>query len=252
MSMRKLDSLEFQAAKIHATPLYAQLSTVFRELITQSKWPQGTALPSEAELARKYGVSVGTARKALETLEDDGWITRKQGRGTFVSDPGEKRADRACKMSLVTTGENVFADCVSETLQIARTQVNAEEAEALSVPRGASVLRIHRRFLVQGRPVMLERQALRADMFPGLENVQDLPADLAKIFQREFGITVRQCTEALAAVAADTELSAALGCDLAAPLVALRRKVEDDSGVAVAYVCRWFLSHNVDYRVALS
>ena len=47
-------------------------------------------MPNELELARHYGVSVGTVRKALEILEDEKLIVRLQGRGTFVCDQSAK------------------------------------------------------------------------------------------------------------------------------------------------------------------
>ena len=45
----------------------------------------GDKLPSQAELVRKYDVSVGTIRQSLANLERRGIIRREMGRGSFVS-----------------------------------------------------------------------------------------------------------------------------------------------------------------------
>ena len=44
-------------------------------------------LPTEQQLARRFGVSRGTLRRALSLLETSGLLTRQRGRGTSVSPP---------------------------------------------------------------------------------------------------------------------------------------------------------------------
>jgi GntR family transcriptional regulator of arabinose operon len=46
----------------------------------------GDRLPSEPELISRYGVSRGTVREALISLEQEGWVRRLQGKGTFVNE----------------------------------------------------------------------------------------------------------------------------------------------------------------------
>jgi GntR family transcriptional regulator of arabinose operon len=46
----------------------------------------GDRLPSEPELIAKYGVSRATVREAIISLEQEGWLRRLQGKGTFVSE----------------------------------------------------------------------------------------------------------------------------------------------------------------------
>src|SRR5437868_2249212 len=44
----------------------------------------GARLPSHHELAEEYGVATLTIHQVLSKMEEDGWIIRQQGRGTFV------------------------------------------------------------------------------------------------------------------------------------------------------------------------
>lgn len=46
----------------------------------------GDRLPSEPELIVKYGVSRATVREAIISLEQEGWLRRLQGKGTFVNE----------------------------------------------------------------------------------------------------------------------------------------------------------------------
>ena len=67
------------------TPLYVQLSRQLRSQIEQGSLRLGGQLPSERELAAEYGISRLTARKALALLRDDGIISARRGRGSFVA-----------------------------------------------------------------------------------------------------------------------------------------------------------------------
>ncbi len=90
--------------KFQLTPLYIQVRDTFAEDIESGVWAIGTQLPEESELARQFGISAGTVRKALDMLEAEGFLERKQGRGTFVIDKEANEAARrvACtKASLL-------------------------------------------------------------------------------------------------------------------------------------------------------
>src|SRR6187200_1751843 len=68
-------------------PLYYQLQEVLKEQIESGVWAPGEALPSEPELARRFGISRVVVRQALAILQDDRQIVRVKGRGTFVAQP---------------------------------------------------------------------------------------------------------------------------------------------------------------------
>ena len=76
-----------------------QLRDALAERIASGEWKPGSAIPNEGDLAREFGVSAGTMRKALSLLENEHLITRRQGRGTYVNDPAaEGLADRFCNI----------------------------------------------------------------------------------------------------------------------------------------------------------
>ena len=76
------------AQKSRQLPLYRQISELLHREIMAGHWQAGDRLPVESELASQLQVAVGTLRKALDRLEQDGLLERRQGSGTYV-----KRAD---------------------------------------------------------------------------------------------------------------------------------------------------------------
>lgn len=70
-------------------PLYLQISELLQREIAAGHWLTGERLPTESQLAQDLGVAVGTLRKALSKLENDGFLERRQGSGTYVTKPPE-------------------------------------------------------------------------------------------------------------------------------------------------------------------
>ncbi len=64
-------------------PLYLQIRNLLRSEILEGKYGKKN-LPGELELVEQYGVSRGTVRQALRSLEQVGMLKRERGRGTFV------------------------------------------------------------------------------------------------------------------------------------------------------------------------
>jgi len=97
--------------KFSIEPLYVQVRNLLAQRLASGVWPPGSVLPNEMELARELGVSSGTVRKALDSLESDRLVVRRQGRGTFVVD--QASGDVAARFSnrpLQETGEAELAE----------------------------------------------------------------------------------------------------------------------------------------------
>ncbi|WP_078554577.1 GntR family transcriptional regulator [Bacillus alkalicellulosilyticus] len=65
-------------------PLYLEVIDKLKEDIKNETYKEGVKLPSEYELSRLYEVSRATLREALRILEEEGFIVRRHGVGTFV------------------------------------------------------------------------------------------------------------------------------------------------------------------------
>lgn len=70
------------------TPVYLQLAAILRQQIQSGEIGPRQPLPSESTLQQRYGVSRGSARRAVQTLAEEGIVITIQGRGTFVKPLG--------------------------------------------------------------------------------------------------------------------------------------------------------------------
>jgi GntR family transcriptional regulator len=84
-------------SRFQVRPLYLQVRDALVERIKDGRWKPGGSLPSEIDLYRDLGVSLGTLRKALGLLEAEKLIVRQPGRGTFVRNLKAPRGRLAAK-----------------------------------------------------------------------------------------------------------------------------------------------------------
>lgn len=66
-------------------PKYRQLKAEIMHLLESGQWKAHDRLPSENEFAARFGMSRQTVRQTLGELEQEGWLYRRQGKGTFVA-----------------------------------------------------------------------------------------------------------------------------------------------------------------------
>lgn len=66
-------------------PKYLKLKENIKELITTGQIKPEEKLPTENDLCEEYNISRHTVRKALNILEQEGFVYKKQGIGTFCT-----------------------------------------------------------------------------------------------------------------------------------------------------------------------
>jgi GntR family transcriptional regulator len=84
-------------------PLYLQIKALLEKSLEVREWGPGAAIPSEIELAGRFGVSQGTVRKAIDALAADNLVVRRQGKGTFVATHTEEQASASASCAFATT-----------------------------------------------------------------------------------------------------------------------------------------------------
>ena len=109
-------------------PLHHQVYLDLRAALDgEGEWKAGDRLPTERELAERYGCSLITVRRALSELVREQRIERTRGRGTFVLFPRIER-DLAGTMSFTEEMQNRGLD--PQTRVLAARSEPAEEAVA--------------------------------------------------------------------------------------------------------------------------
>ena len=122
---------------------YEQLASMLKSELQQILRKGGTKLATEAELSERYHMSRQTVRHALELLEEEGLIERRQGSGSYIKDP--VRMDSVRQIAVITTflddyifpsilhdAQSVFSNAGYSTLVYATENRVSREREILS------------------------------------------------------------------------------------------------------------------------
>lgn len=128
--------------RLAARPLYLQVRDVLVQRIVVGDWKPGATLPNETQLAQQLGISIGTVRKALDLMEVERIVTRRQGRGTFVNDYAS--AEMTFPFSMFHNFEGQRISGLKRARSISRAEATAEEAARLGLRRGDEVIRVAR------------------------------------------------------------------------------------------------------------
>ena len=138
-------------------------------------YASGSRIPSEMELAKYYGVGRITVRRAIEELSRAGYLSRQQGRGTFVCAPKLKRKIRqkddvqsfsdACRVNGMEPGACVISRKI--------LPADSTEAQFFGVPVGTDLICVERVRTADGVPVMLENNAFVLADHPYLQTLAD-------------------------------------------------------------------------------
>ncbi len=125
-------------------PLPIQLREEILGIIEQEELRPGDRLPTEAAIAKRFGVGRTTAREALKLLEQDGTVDVRHGSGRFVSHVATlerpiTRLESVTEM-MAALGYSVTNRVISVTLR----RADAEEATALGLTQSDMVVDLDR------------------------------------------------------------------------------------------------------------
>ena len=204
-------------------PLYREVKRVLTQSLAEGEWQPGVALPSETRLGARFGVSIGTIRKAIDELVAERILVRHQGRGTFVATHNARRT--LFHFFHIVPADGAKEQPQTELLAFGRGRADAECAARLDVAPGAPVYTIRNLLSLAGKPVVLDDITLSAERFPRLtEKVfRERDSTIYQLYQQRYGINVVRSAERLSATLADRTSAKLLGIAPGAPLLRIRR-----------------------------
>ncbi|MDO5697485.1 MAG: GntR family transcriptional regulator [Dermatophilus congolensis] len=226
-----------------------QLRRVLLEEIDAGELSVGSRLGGERELAARYGVSRGTLRAVLGTLEEAGLVRRVPGRGggTFVSRPKVERdlgGIEGVPGFLASQGYRAGSRVICTHMTTPPDRVRA----ALGLAPGELIYFIQRIRLADGRPISIDHGYFPAERFPGL---LDLPlgGSVYELLKDEYDTEPHEAEERIEVAQATDEEAALLSIAPEAPLILVRRLTYDADGHPFEYSKDLFRADRTSIRM---
>lgn len=227
--------------------LYRKVAGDIKAAIAAGEYPPNTRLPSEAELAQRYGVSRGTVRQAFAALRADGMITTRRGaRRVVIGGPRVQSFGEL--LSFSRWARAIGEEPSGRVISLDRRDATGDEAERLGLAPGDPVYCLVRVRLLSGRPVMIERA-----VYPGKVGVLvaglDLEHDSITERLEELGIVFTDAEHVIDAVAASAADARWLDVRPEAPLLRERRLTTDPSARPVEWSDDRYLGSEAAFSV---
>lgn len=231
--------------------VYLEIADAIRQEIVNRKLPVHTKLPSEPELAIKYGAARATVRRALAKLQDEGLIYSRQAVGSFVAEPHvEQDLDQLFSFTefMVYRGMKPGTRLIQKELQ----QIDDPESPVLhylGLRPGAKVVYIRRLRLGGSDPLVIASTWLPEARFPDFWD-QDLKQQSIYEIMSAAGHKPTDAIQTMEAVTLGLEDAALLTVDAGAAALLVRR-VAYASGLPVEYAVDLYRGDRTKFRVRL-
>src|SRR3989441_12730819 len=163
------------------------------ELIDQLR--VGEAIPSERRLSSDLGISRLTLRAALDDLVRDGYLDRRHGSGTYVTEP--KIAQPLTLTSFSDDMRRRGMTPGSRTLELTSTLAGARLAHRLRGSPQARLFRVKRLRLADSMPMAMEILHVPEALVPGLTRADFEGRSFYELLRERYGITVASGTQSI-------------------------------------------------------
>ncbi len=235
-----------------SSPLHEQVSNAISDKIRSGEFPVGSRLPGEAELMRIFGVSRGTVRRSLRTLNEAGYAQTFHGKGTFVragrSIPSIGQALVGLGEALSYSEKNMKTHVISKSKVIA-TQVNNAPCE---LEADEEVLLLDRVRYLDEIPVARLRNWVRTKLTPGICNIDFESTSLFNALDVCSIRPVASGQRSFEAVTAPEDVAESLSLSSLAPLLFIRQVTFFDDGTPVEWSDVWMDSSQIAVMTILS
>jgi GntR family transcriptional regulator len=202
---------------------YKEVKSAILAALSAGEWKGGECIPSEKRLAERFGVSIGTLRKAIDELCAENILIRHQGLGTFVSMHQRDRHFFRFFRIVRRDGDKVYP--VVTLIDFKKARASREVAATLGIETGARVFQFVNGLALHGNTVLIEHISVPETRFPGLTEakLRNRPNTLYNFYQDVFAINVVETDERVTVALANELEARELSLDRGAPLLEIRR-----------------------------
>lgn len=174
-------------------PLYYQLKEILRKNILSGVWKSGEKIPTEKKLSENFGVSIAVVRQAVSLLVEEGFLVKRQGKGTFVVDARVRQGPR--KLTSFTEEMSSMGFKPSSTvLEKGIKQADQKICSALRLEPKANVVMVRRLRFANDEPLGIQTFYMPEYVAPDfLEN--DLTQSLYKLLETKYGVRIVSAQE---------------------------------------------------------
>jgi DNA-binding GntR family transcriptional regulator len=217
--------------------------------ITTGAIPAGSRLPPEPQLAAELGISRATLREALRSLEEDGFVTRTRGAGTYATHRPRLRNNLDVNFGVTEAIQAAGMKAGTLKSELQSVRADAEEAESLALAPGDPVLVLERVRSADDRPVVFSRDVVAATLLPAEALDRLLDGSVYDLIEQKAGTSVQHGVVTLEPKKADRALAQKLDVEPGELLLYLRQVDYDRAGDPILLSHEYHLASAFEFNV---
>lgn len=228
------------------TPLYIQLKNRLLQAITDKTYGPGAKIPTEVQLSEQFGVSRITVRQAVQELCEEGYLVKRQGKGTFVQ---QRRISRKLENMMSFSQSCRANDMVpsAQVLECAPMDL-PEDVKRLFPGEDGRFLKVCRLRMADGVPVMLEVNFFPMPEYGFLQN-ENVSDSLYRILDKR-GIRIHAYRNVtLDVILADRHMAQMMQIGVGTPLFHMVEKAFDKDEKLVHLGIEYVVAEHYHYSL---
>lgn len=230
-------------------PLHNQIFEDILNKIKEGYYEKGTLLPSETKLQQQYGVSRITVRRAIQNLQDEGFVEKLSGKGTIVNSP--KKILNLQKLSSFSQDlEFIGGQSSSVLVNFKLIKPNDKIRSKLSVDNNDKVYCIERIRLSGDEKIGFHRAYILADHIDLGEKNFDKNSSLYDMLAKQ-GIHLSYAEESIEALNPSKEIQKYLDIKENIPILYKERTTFDINNKIIEFVEIYYRGDLYKYKVKL-
>jgi GntR family transcriptional regulator/GntR family frlABCD operon transcriptional regulator len=222
-------------------PQYRKIYEILRKHILSGVYAEGSLLPSENELCAVHNITRPTVRQALEVLVQEGFISKKQGKGSIVRKPPQDIGILSIAGTASAIGNQYL-----QTQILQKPQIKPWPAqfpfELTSIERESGCIYMERLRLVDGTPVFYDINHLPNINLPRFTSRSFENKSLFETLRTQYQVEVKGGEQKLKAIKADSKIAKLLNLPVGEPVLSIERKLNTNRDGFHIYSTIWFNS----------
>jgi len=212
----------------------------------------GDRIPPEEELAERFGVSRMTARQAVMELVREGWLYRRQGVGTFVTQPSfERQLSRLTTLSEELEARGQQNRLRSRVLSRSILPAARPVAELFGLPPRALLLRMSRVRYLDEAPLALQVIYMPAELVRGLRPRDLERGSVYRVLEDRLRLRIHRAEQRVEAVPAARFHARVLEVPVGSPLLLARRRAYLVTGQLFEVTRTFYRADRYSFQVTL-
>lgn len=236
--------------KNSSEPLYLQIACILRGEMAQHQYATGGTIGTHSDLAKRFGVSLITVRKAIELLTSEGLLISTPGKGTFVKHtPLQDGFNMLTGMSTVIAMNNMKADVAVSKMNFIEPPSKLPKIARMYL--GERCLHIERTHSISGDVIGLAFIYI-PDHFAKSFSIEDVSEHtIYYLFEKKLNIRLGKGVQYITATPANTKVASILGVVKNSPLLMLERFSYSYDGQFLEYMQVYYEYSKYSFQVEL-